>query len=158
MQKKSAGIVLYRYHNNLPEIMLVHPGGPFWSTKDLGVWSIPKGEFEENEIPLDAAKRELQEETGIMVQGKFIELTPVKLKSGKLIYAWALEQDTDTTKITSNNFELEWPPKSGTKMLFPEIDRAAWFTFGEAKEKITSGQLSLIIELENKLNEPETVD
>ena len=94
--KKSAGILLYRFQNNLTEVLLVHPGGPFWAKKDLGAWSIPKGEFEARENPLDAAKRELEEETGIKPEGDFIELTPVKQKSGKLIYTWALEKDIDS--------------------------------------------------------------
>src|SRR5674476_604456 len=113
MQKKSAGILLYRFQNNLPEVLLVHPGGPFWAKKDLGVWSIPKGEFEADENPLDAAKREVKEETGIKVQGDFIELTPVKQKSGKVIYAWALQGNFNLEEIQSNTFEIEWPPKSG---------------------------------------------
>lgn len=152
MQKKSAGILLYRFQNNLPEVLLVHPGGPFWAKKDLGVWSIPKGEFEADENPLDAAKREVKEETGIKVQGDFIELTPVKQKSGKIIYAWALQGDFNSAEIKSNTFEMEWPPKSGIKKAFPEIDKAAWFTTDEAKKKIIEGQVPLINELETKLD------
>ena len=151
MQKKSAGILLYRFQDNLAEVLLVHPGGPFWAKKDLGVWSIPKGEFEENEKPLDAAKREVEEETGLKVQGDFIELNAVKLKSGKTIYAWALEGDLNEAAIISNEFEIEWPPKSGLKKSFPEVDKAAWFTMDMAKEKIATGQVPLINELEKKL-------
>jgi predicted NUDIX family NTP pyrophosphohydrolase len=150
--KKSAGIILYRFHNNLPEVLLVHPGGPFWAKKDLGAWSIPKGEFETNENPLDAAKREVEEETGVIASGDFIELTPVKQKSGKVVYAWALQKDIDPAYITSNNFEMEWPPKSGKKKSFPEIDKAAWFDIDEAKKKIIKGQASLIEELKKKLD------
>lgn len=150
MQKKSAGILLYRIHHNISEVLLVHPGGPFWAKKDLGVWSIPKGEFEPGENPLDAAKREVEEETGIKVEGPFIELTPVKLKSGKLIYAWAVQGDVDIANISSNEFEMEWPPKSGKKKSFPEIDKAAWFTLPEAKNKINGGQAPLIEEWEQK--------
>ena len=151
--KKSAGVLLYRFHNNLAEVLLVHPGGPFWAKKDLGAWSIPKGEFGVAEDPLDAAKRELEEETSIKADGNFIELTPVKQKSGKLIYAWALQKDIDPAVIRSNSFEIEWPPKSGIKKSFPEIDRAAWFTMDQARNKIIGGQAPLINELEAKLNE-----
>ena len=152
MTKKSAGILLYRYHNNLPEVLLVHPGGPFWARKDMGAWSIPKGEFEPGENPLDAAKRELEEETGIKAEGNFIELTPLKQKSGKLVYAWTLEKDIDPEDIKSNDFEMEWPPKSGKKKAFPEIDKAAWFNMDEARRKIIEGQSPLIDELETKIN------
>jgi predicted NUDIX family NTP pyrophosphohydrolase len=151
MHPKSAGIILYRFRYQVPEILLVHPGGPFWAKKDDGAWSIPKGEFAENENPLDAAKREMEEETGIRVTKVNIELKPVRIKSGKTIFAWGTEGDFDVNQIRSNNFELEWPPKSGKKKLFPEIDKAGWFEFAEAKRKITPGQLPLIEELENKL-------
>jgi|SRR5665647_583725 len=148
MQKKSAGILLYHFQNNIAEVLLVHPGGPLWAKKDIGAWSISKGEFEDNENPLDAAKREVKEETGIIVEGDFIELTPVKLKSGKLVYAWAVEGNFITSEIKSNTFEMEWPPKSGQKKSFPEVDKAAWFNLNEAKEKINIGQVPLIEELE----------
>lgn len=151
MCKKSAGILLYRLQNDDWEVLLVHPGGPFWAKKDLGAWSIPKGEFDENENPLDAAKREVEEETGIKVQGDFIELTPVKQKNSKLIYAWALRGNFDAAQIKSNTFEIEWPPKSGKEKSFPEVDKAAWFNIEEAKKKITEGQLPLINEIETKL-------
>jgi len=153
MNKKSAGILLYRFHNDLTEVLLVHPGGPYWAKKDLGAWSVPKGEFESGENPLDAAKRELEEETGIKAEGNFIELTPAKQKSGKLVYAWALQKDIDPADIKSNSFEMEWPPKSGKKKSFPEIDKAAWFTMDEARSKIIDGQKPLINELEAKLDE-----
>lgn len=151
MQKKSAGILLYRFRSKLLEVLLVHPGGPFWIKKDLGSWSIPKGEFEANEDPLDAAKREMEEETGIKVNADVMMLTPVKQKSGKIILAWASQQDVDTNQITSNSFEMEWPPKSGKKKLFPEIDKACWFNTDEAKKKIIVGQLPFITELESIL-------
>lgn len=151
MCKKSAGILLYRLQNDDWEVLLVHPGGPFWAKKDLGAWSIPKGEFDENENPLDAAKREVEEETGMEVQGDFIELTPVKQKNSKLIYAWALRGNFDAAQIKSNTFEIEWPPKSGKEKSFPEVDKAAWFNIEEAKKKITEGQLPLINEIETKL-------
>ncbi|WP_276504223.1 NUDIX domain-containing protein [Terrimonas pollutisoli] len=149
--KKSAGILLYRFSVGLPEVLLVHPGGPFWAKKDIGAWSIPKGEFEAEEDPLSAAQRELEEETGIKAEGNFIELTPVKQKNGKLVYAWALEKEVDAGSIKSNSFEMEWPPKSGKKKSFPEIDKAAWFGVTEAKEKILAGQVPFINELEMKL-------
>lgn len=151
-KKKSAGILLYRFRNNLAEVLLVHPGGPFWAKKDEGAWSIPKGEFEDDEDPLDAAKREMDEETGIKVSGEFIELTPVRQKSGKWVYAWALQKDIDPEFITSNSFEIEWPPKSGKKKSFPEIDKAAWLNMDEAKKKIIEGQSPLLSELLAKLN------
>lgn len=143
---------MYRFRHGLTEVLLVHPGGPFWAKKDGGAWSIPKGEFDAGEDPLEAARREMEEETGFKVSGEFIELTPVKQKSGKLIYAWALEKDVDPELITSNSFEMEWPPKSGMKKSFPEIDKAAWFTTEEAKMKIVGGQAPLLSELLSKLN------
>ena len=163
LPKKSAGLILYRFKNNLPEIFLVHPGGPFWSKKDLGVWSIPKGEFEESENPLHAAMRETEEETGIDVRGtlqdassdsQFIELKPVKLKSGKTIYAWALEWNFEPVEFKSNLFEMEWPPKSGKRASFPEVDKTGWFGMDDAKKKITAGQIPLIDELGHLLKNP----
>ena len=150
--KKSAGILLYRLINDTTEVLLVHPGGPFWTKKDLGAWSIPKGEFDEDENPLDAAKREMEEETGIKVSGEFIELTPLKQKSGKVVYAWGLQKDIDPEQIKSNHFEIEWPPKSGKKKSFPEIDKAAWYKLDEAKQKIIEGQSPFIAELKMKLD------
>ncbi|MGZ8557443.1 MAG: NUDIX domain-containing protein [Chitinophagaceae bacterium] len=150
--KKSAGILLYRFNNTVLEVLLVHAGGPFWSKKDWGSWSIPKGEFEPHEIPLEAAKREVEEETGIKISGDFIELTPVKQKSGKVVFAWALQKDINPANIMSNSFETEWPPKSGKKKSFPEIDKAAWFKIEEAKQKIIDGQIPIIQELETKLD------
>ena len=150
--KQSAGILLYKIENKELKVLLVHPGGPFWAKKDWGAWSVPKGEFDDDEDPLDAAKREIEEETGIKVSGKFIELSPVRQKSGKWVYAWALEKDVDPEFITSNNFEIEWPPKSGMKRSFPEIDKAAWFNADEARKKIIDGQSSLLNELLTKLN------
>jgi predicted NUDIX family NTP pyrophosphohydrolase len=151
MSKKSAGIILYRFNNNVLQVFLVHPGGPFWIKKDTGAWSVPKGEFEENENPLDAAKREMEEETGIKADGNFIELTPVKQKSGKMVYAWAILKDADPALISSNTFEMEWPPKSGKKKSFPEVDKASWFDVQEAKIKIIEGQRPLLDELVSKL-------
>src|SRR5688572_25720262 len=118
MPTKSAGILLYRFANQDMEVFLVHPGGPFWAKKDDGAWSIPKGEFDPEEDPLDAARREFKEETGFIAEGEFIVLTPVKLKGGKFIYAWALQMSVDAAGITSNLFEIEWPPRSGKKKTF----------------------------------------
>lgn len=148
MGKKSAGIILYRKNNNDLEIMLVHPGGPFWAKKDAGVWSIPKGEFEDNEEPLAAAKREFEEEVGKKVLAKkFIELTPVKNKSSKKVFAFAAEEDFDTANITSNLIWVDWPPRSGKKTQIPEVDKAEWFDVETAKEKILAYQVPLLEEL-----------
>lgn len=150
--KKSAGILLFRIIDRRPEVFLVHPGGPFWAKKDTGSWSIPKGEFGEDENPQDAARREMEEETGIKTEGPFIELTPVRQRSGKIIYTWALQQDADPQSITSNFFEMEWPPKSGLSQSFPEIDRAAWFELPQAKKMLVPGQVAILDELETKLH------
>ena len=147
MPKQSAGILLYRYIEGTLQLFLVHPGGPFFKNKDEGAWSIPKGEFLEDEDALIAAKREFLEETGQAIDGKFIKLSPVKLKSGKAVLAWAVEGDIDHETIISNMFEIEWPPKSGKKASFPEIDRAAWFEIDEAKVKVNSAQVELVEEL-----------
>jgi predicted NUDIX family NTP pyrophosphohydrolase len=151
MPKESAGLLLYCFHNSILKVLLVHPGGPFWAKKDSGVWSIPKGEFEAGESPLNTAIREVEEETGIKAQGNFIELNPVKQKSGKIVYAWALQTNFNLTEIKSNTFEIEWPPKSGIRQSFPEIDKAEWFDIQEAEKKILSGQLPLLKDLEKNL-------
>ena len=153
MTKKSAGILLYRIKTRAPEVFLVHPGGPFWKKKDIGAWSIPKGEFTDEEDPLTAAKRELEEETGIKCNGPFLALSAVKQKSGKLVYAWAAEKDVDPDTLTSNTFQIEWPPKSGKLVAFPEIDKGQWFFADEAKQKINAYQAPLIDELIVKLNQ-----
>lgn len=129
----------------------MHPGGPFWANKDAGAWSIPKGEIETGEDPLHAAIREVKEETGWDAQGSFIPLTPVTQKEGKIVQAWALEQEHDPAGIISNSFEMEWPPRSGKKKNFPEVDRASWFTIEEARMKIIPGQVPLLNELEKML-------
>jgi predicted NUDIX family NTP pyrophosphohydrolase len=150
ISKKSAGILLYRVLNGAMEFLLVHPGGPFWKNKDLGAWTIPKGEYEDPEAPLDAAVREFQEETGIELKGSFIRLQPVIQKGGKEVSAWAIEGAIDAGAIKSNSFEMEWPPKSGKSQSFPEIDKAAWFSFEEAIEKINPAQAVFIKELYEK--------
>ena len=151
MKKQSAGILLYKLEQKELRVLLVHPGGPFWTNKDEGAWTIPKGELDENEDELSAAIREFKEETGISLSGQFIALTPVKQKSGKIILAWALEGDMNPAKLSSNTFEVEWPPRSGKKKSFPEIDKAAWFNVQEAVQKINPAQVTLITELEGKL-------
>jgi predicted NUDIX family NTP pyrophosphohydrolase len=150
MGKKSAGILLYRFNNKQLEVLLVHPGGPFWAKKDLGAWSIPKGEVEDEEA-VDVAKREFFEETGVPIEGELIPLTAQKQKGGKTIYAWAVEGNLDASTIKSNLFELEWPPKSGKKQWFPEVDKAEWFSLQAATQKINPGQVALIDELIEKL-------
>ncbi len=149
--KKSAGILPYRIHNKKLEVLLAHPGGPFWKNKDAGAWSIIKGEYNDDEEPLLAANRECQEETGLKISGKFIALKPVRQKSGKEIVAWAVESDVDVNKIKSNSFEIEWPPKSGRKQSFPEIDKAEWLTVDIAREKINPAQIGLLTELQQQL-------
>jgi predicted NUDIX family NTP pyrophosphohydrolase len=155
MKKKSAGVLVYRLNKaNEAEVLLVHPGGPFFIKKDLGVWSIPKGEYEEDEEPLLVAKREFFEETGNrIVDGLMIELKPVTIKSGKQISAWAIETDFEKSFISSNEFEMEWPPKSGKKQWFAEVDKAEWFTIDVAKQKINEGQIPLLDELTEMLQQ-----
>jgi predicted NUDIX family NTP pyrophosphohydrolase len=151
MPKISAGIILFRFQNRILQVFLVHPGGPFWAKKDLGAWSIPKGLLDQDENPLAAAQREFREETGFTVSGNFLQLKPVKQKSGKVIHAWAVESDWNPTEMKSNTFSLEWPPRSGKQKEFPEVDRAAWFDIKEAKERIIPGQLGLLEELQQIL-------
>jgi len=138
------------------EVLLVHPGGPFWAGKDEGAWSIPKGEYPPDEDPLAAAYREFQEETSCTATGDAIPLTSLKQPSGKIIFAWALEGDCDAGAIRSNTFSLEWPPRSGRRQEFPEVDRAAWFTLDAARIKIIKGQIGFLEELEEALQNPET--
>lgn len=153
MGKQSSGILLYRWKVDKLELLLVHPGGPFWQSKDAGAWSIPKGEFTEDEDPLDAARREFEEEIGFQIRGDCLELSPIKQKGGKVVYAWACEGDLDPNDISSNSFELEWPPHSGQIKKFPEIDRGAWFTPSEAKNKINTRQVAFIDEILKKLDQ-----
>lgn len=151
MPRKSAGILLFRETSGALEVLLVHPGGPFWAKKDDGVWSIPKGEFEESEDPLAAARRELEEETGLRPPGDAIPLEPLRQPSGKIVYAWAVMGDADPAALKSNIFSMEWPPNSGRMQDFPEIDRAGWFTIKEAKRKILKGQAGFLDQLQTKL-------
>lgn len=147
MRKKSAGLLMYRRPRGVLEVFLVHPGGPFWQKKDAGSWSIPKGESMAGEDPLEAAKREFQEETSFKASGEFIPLTPRKQPGGKIISAWAFEGDCDAAAIKSNTFLMEWPPRSGRQQEFPEVDRADWFSIPVAKEKIIKGQSGFLEEL-----------
>lgn len=146
-KKKSAGLLPYRVVAGAVEVMLVHPGGPFWKNKDEHAWSIAKGEFEDEE-PLAAAKREFQEETGFTAEGKFIELSPAAT-SGKIIYVWAFLANYDVTALHSNLFSMEWPPRSGAFKEFPEVDQAAWFSIAEARTKAHKGQRTFLDELES---------
>ncbi len=143
---------MFRRRAGSLEVLLVHPGGPFWAKKDAGAWSIPKGEIDTDENELDAARREFEEETGVRAQEPFIPLPPVKQKSGKLVLAWAFEGNLDLRSIRSNTFTMEWPPKSGRQQEFPEIDRAEFFAIEEAKHKIVAGQVPFVTELEKQLS------
>jgi predicted NUDIX family NTP pyrophosphohydrolase len=144
MPRRSAGILLYRRRAGVLEVLLVHPGGPFWAKKDAGAWSIPKGEYSEGEDPIVAARREFAEETGIHPQGECSPLGEVVQPGRKVVTGFALEGDFDPAALRSNTFELEWPPKSGRKATFPEVDRAQWFAPAEAEQKILSGQRPFI--------------
>jgi len=147
MGKKSAGFVMYRYKDSILEVFLVHPGGPYWAKKDDGSWSIPKGEQSDEEDPFTTAKREFKEETGYDAEGDFMPLTPIMQPSRKLVSAWAFEGDCDASAIKSNTFEMEWPPKSGKKAEFPEVDRAEWFPTTTAKKKLLKGHVGFVDEL-----------
>jgi predicted NUDIX family NTP pyrophosphohydrolase len=151
--RKSAGLLVYRKMQDAVEVFLVHPGGPFWKGKDKGAWSIPKGELVDDEEPLSAARREFKEETGQEVDGDFIELKTIKQKSGKLVYAWAVEAEVNADTIISNQFKLEYPPKSGKWIEIPEVDKAGWFAADEARQKINPAQAELIDDLVLKLKQ-----
>jgi predicted NUDIX family NTP pyrophosphohydrolase len=155
MSKKSGGILPFRFQDNHLEVLLVHPGGPLWAGKDDGAWSISKGLFEENESPLDAARREFKEETGFEVDGVFIELGRIKQPSGKIVFVWAVEKNLDERRIVSNKFMLEWPRRSGIMREFPEIDRADWFEIESARKKILKGQQGFIDRLLHALDHPD---
>jgi predicted NUDIX family NTP pyrophosphohydrolase len=144
MAKQSAGILVWRRAGAGVEVFLVHPGGPFWAKKDVHAWSIPKGELEPGEEPFVVALREFAEETGQSIAGDFLPLPPLKQKSGKLLHAWAVEGTVDASTIVSNEFELEWPPRSGRKQHFPEVDRAGWFSLAEARERLHAGMVPIL--------------
>jgi len=153
--RRSAGILLYRQRSGFLEVLLVHPGGPAWSRRDLGAWSVPKGEYEDGEEPLAAARREFQEELGSPApDGPAGDLGEVRLKSGKLVRAWAVAGDLDAGAIVSNRFEMEWPPRSGRRRKFPEVDRAQWFGLDEARTRLNPAQVALIDRLQERIGRP----
>lgn len=152
MAKQAAGILLYRRGHAGLEVLLAHPGGPLWARKDAGAWTIPKGQFTDNELPLDAAKREFEEEMGSAPTGAFEPLGSIRQPSGKVIHVWAAQSDFDVRTVRSNLFELEWPPKSGQVAEFPEIDRAGWFSLEEARIKIIKGQVAFLDRLQETTN------
>jgi predicted NUDIX family NTP pyrophosphohydrolase len=145
--KRSAALLVYKRATDGLQVFLVHPGGPFWAKKDHGAWSIPKGEFDDGEDGLAAARREFFEEVGQQVDGAFLALTPCKQKGGKVVHAWAVEGEVDEAAVKSNEFELEWPPRSGRKARFPEVDQGRWFAIPEAKRRILASQLPILDEL-----------
>lgn len=144
MAAKSAGILVYRKRAGQIEVLLVHPGGPFWARRDAGAWSIPKGEHAADEEPADAALREFAEETGWPLSGGLVPLGDVRQKAGKAVTAFAAEGDFDPSTLRSNEFEMEWPPRSGRRARFPEVDRAGWFSLDAAREKLIEGQRPLL--------------
>ena len=151
MPRVSAGLLMYRLRGGALEVLLVHPGGPFWSNKDLGAWTIPKGEVAEGEHEETTARREFQEETGLEPQGTLLPLGSVKQKGGKFVHGWAFEGDADAAAIQSNTYRVEWPPRSGQWRTFPEVDRAEWFPLDEARRRINAAQAGLIDTLERAL-------
>jgi predicted NUDIX family NTP pyrophosphohydrolase len=155
MSKRSAGLLAYKIVAGNILVLLVHPGGPFWRNKDHGVWTIPKGEIADGEDPLAAARREFREETGEDATGEVIALTPIRQAGGKVVEAWAFAGDIDADSIVSNRFEIEWPPRSGRRQSFPEVDRAAWLPLAEARRRINKGQTGLLDELELQLRRRE---
>ena len=149
MPVRSAGLLLFRRSAAGLEVLVVHPGGPFWAKKDLGAWSVPKGEYGDDEDPVRAARREFAEELGTdPPDGELLELGEVRLKSGKVVLAWAIEGDLDTTSIESNTFEVEWPPRSGRRQEFPEVDQAEWFAPEEARQRLNPAQAVFVDRLE----------
>jgi predicted NUDIX family NTP pyrophosphohydrolase len=151
MSKVSAGLLMYRVRDGELEFLLAHPGGPFWKNKDAGAWTIPKGEIQNGEEAFVAARREFEEEIGLKPEGNFIELTSIRQKGGKIVHAWAFEGDCDAECITSNTYEMEWPPRSGKFQTCPEVDRACFFRMEEAKQKINPAQAALLEELATSL-------
>ena len=151
MPKRSAGIILFRRTGREPEVLLVHPGGPYWANKDEGAWSIPKGEYQQGEDPLAAAKREFEEETGFRPEGEFLRLAVFAQSKAKTVEAWAVEGDLQPARVKSIDFSMEWPPRSGRLQEFPEVDRADWFGKEEAARKILKGQLPILAALFKRL-------
>jgi predicted NUDIX family NTP pyrophosphohydrolase len=152
VQKRSAGILMYRQREGALEVFLVHPGGPFWARKDAGAWTVPKGEYTDEEQPLNAAIREFQEETGFAAEGPFAELGTITQASGKVVTAWGCAGDVDPEKIISNSCEVEWPPRTGKLITIPEVDRGAWFAMDEAKAKIFPAQQPFLERLKKLLH------
>jgi predicted NUDIX family NTP pyrophosphohydrolase len=144
MPKRSAGLMMFRRSKDELEIFLVHPGGPIWACKDKGAWTVPKGEYEEDENPLAAAQREFEEETGFKASGEFLDLGMIKQKSGKRVTAWAFEGNCDPANLKSNTCEIEWPPRSGRRLEIPEVDRGRWFYIEEARKYIREEQRPLL--------------
>jgi predicted NUDIX family NTP pyrophosphohydrolase len=144
LPKQAAGILLFRRGPAGLQVLLAHPGGPLWARKDYGAWTLPKGQFTDGELPLDAARREFEEEMGAAPLGEFLSLGTLKQPSGKVIHAWAAESDFDCANVKSNLFSMEWPPKSGRSAEFPEVDRAGWFSIDEARRKILKGQAAFL--------------
>jgi predicted NUDIX family NTP pyrophosphohydrolase len=151
MPKRSAGLMMYRRLTGVLEVFLVHPGGPIWARKDKGAWTIPKGEYEEDENPLVAARREFEEETGFQATGEFLDLGSIRQKSGKIVTAWAFRGDCDPAKLVSNTCEIEWPPRSGRRVEIPEVDRGRWFNIDEARRYIRSEQERLLDSLQTAI-------
>ena len=151
MEKRSAGLLMFRRSGPEIEVFLVHPGGPFWAKKDAGAWMIPKGEYVDGELPLDAARREFREETGFEASGEFIELGTVKQASGKLVSAWAFEGDCDPNRLISNSCSVEWPPRSGRMIEIPEVDRGAWYSLSAAGQAILKSQQPFLDVLARKV-------
>jgi predicted NUDIX family NTP pyrophosphohydrolase len=152
MAKRSAGLLLYRRRNESIEVFLVHPGGPFWAKKDAGAWSLPKGEYGEDEDPLTAARREFQEESGFRAPDRAVGLGEVKQAGGKIVSAWAAEGDCDPAQLVSNLCQIEWPPRSGRMIEIPEVDRAAWFSLDAARERILKSQQPFLDRLAHLLD------
>lgn len=150
MPKHSAGLLMFRRSSPI-EVFLVHPGGPFWRKKDTGAWTIPKGEYQPDEEPLTAAQREFREETGFPVEGEFLPLGEITQASGKIVTAWAVEGDCDPSRLVSNKCRVEWPPRTGRTIEIPEVDRGAWFSMEEAREKIFTAQQALLDRLEKAI-------
>lgn len=148
MAKRSAGILLYRRHGGVLQVLLAHPGGPFWRHRDAGAWTIPKGEFDDPETPVDAARREFREELGVDVEGPLAALGEVTQKGGKRVVAFAIEGDFDVVRLAGNTFEIEWPPRSGRHATFAEIDRVEWMTIAQARAKILASQLPFLDRIE----------
>jgi predicted NUDIX family NTP pyrophosphohydrolase len=156
-KKISAGVLVYRFSSGVLEVFLAHPGGPFWTKRDQGAWTIPKGEAEEGADLLQDAKREFCEETGMQIDGDFIELTPLRQPGGKTVHAWAVSGEIDPSRVKSNTFSMEWPPRSGKQQEFPEVDRAQWFVIAEAFDKLLAGQRGFLEELVRKVGIGPTV-